>query len=929
MSNLLQGKITDPDGGLYSARVLGFNGQDCEFNGVELINTCMFRSSIPEIALDNWDDYFLCDLDLGFQKEGFVTHPQFAEVYIKPNIYADQSDTDIWIEIKNKQTSLPSFNQDGNDGILNWFNFNKSNVLNHPVVQANNINNISTITQNGAATYQDNIAVFMFSDITQKYHAFICNSNKQVFISEGLDNLEAIVVPSVSFYTVGDVGNIAPSWSSPQETVYVAENTVDINSLAFILQGSFPMVYSIDVGSQAVFDVDSQSGNISFKNAPNYEAGNNYYQIILTATNSFGSGDITIDVNVTNVAEIPPQWTSSNETIDVSENTTEVARLTGLAQGEQPIAYYISGTDASLFNVNVNSGEISFKTAPDYEIDPTQYNITLIAVNDAGSDSIDLQISVLDVFEPQTKQELIDAIDLWESNRPSALASYGDINSWVTTAITDMSELFQYRSSFNDGISSWDTSNITNMSRMFHGASSFNQPLNNWNTGSVTNFSLMFRNAGNFNQPIGDWSTSNVIDMSQMFDGAFDFNQTLDSWDTGNVTNMSQMFTYTNSFNQSLNNWNTSNVTDMTWMFRNAYAFNGDIGNWDVSSVVYMPSMFQGTIFNKPINSWNVSSVQWMMDMFRSSDFNQPLNNWNTINVRDMNGMFRDSGFFNQEIDLWNTSSVTNISYMFAGAVAFNKSLSAWDTSSVITMKGMFQNNIIFNSSLASWVTSSVNDMSYMFYNAQVFNQPINSWNVSAVTDVNRMFFNTVSFNQPLDQWETSSFVNLERTFQGASSFNQSLNNWNTSSVTSMKYLFWQASSFNQPLNNWNTGNVNDMTGVFAETAFNYPLNNWNTSRVSTMFAMFYKALSFDQALGSWDISSLTNCSLMFTGVTLSSLNYNNLLNGWASLDPGETQIPTGLTLEAGGSQYTTAGQAARNSLEVTYSWQINDGGLV
>ena len=929
MSNLLQGKIADPDGGLYSARVLGFGGQDCEFDGVALTNTCMFRSSIPEITLENWDDYFLCSLDLGFQKEGFITHPQFAEVYIKPNIYSDQSDTDIWIEIKNKQTSLPSFNQNGNDGILNWFNFNKSNVLNHPIVQANNINNISTITQNGAATYQDNIAVFMFSDITQKYHAFICNSNKQVFISEGLDNLDAIVVPSVSFYPIGDVGNVAPSWNQTEEDVYIPENTVEINKFSFVIQGSFPITYSIDSVSQLIFDVDPQSGNITFKNAPDYEAGNNYYQITLTATNNFGSSDITIDVHVTNVVETPPQWSAISESIEVVENTTTVTRSAYLTQGEQPITYSMSGTDAGLFNVNYTTGEISFKAPPDYETDPTQYTVTLTATNDAGGDSIDLQISILDIFDPQTKQELINAIDLWESNRPLALANYGDINSWVTTAITDMSELFQYRSSFNDDISSWDTSNVINMSRMFHGASNFNQPLNDWDTGNGTNFSLMFRNAGSFNEPIGDWSTSNVIDMSQMFDSAFDFNQPLDSWDTSHVSQMSRMFTYAGSFNQSLNSWNTGNVTDMASMFRNAYVFNGDIGNWDVSSVLYMPSMFQGTIFNKPINSWNVSSVVWMQDMFRSSDFNQPLNNWNTINVQDMSGMFRFSEFFNQEIDSWNTSNVTNMSGMFRDAKAFNRSLSAWDTASVVTMEGMFRDNVIFDSSLTSWDTSSVNNMAYMFYNAQAFNQPLNSWNVSAVNDINRMFFNAISFNQPLDQWVTSSFVNLERTFQQSSSFNQPLNNWDTSSVTSMKYIFWKASSFNQPLNNWDTGSVADMEGVFAETSFNQPLNNWDTGSVTSMRAMFAIATAFDQPIGSWNISSLINCDLMFLNATLSSVNYDNLLNGWASLDQGETQIPTDLNLDAGGSQYTTAGQTARNTLENTYGWEINDGGLV
>ena len=780
MSNLLQGKIADPDGGLYSARVLGFGGQDCEFDGATLTNTCMFRSSIPEITLENWDDYFLCSLDLGFQKEGFVTHPQFGEIYIKPNIYSDQSDTDIWIEIKNKQTSLPSFNQNGNNGILNWFNFNKSNVLNHPVLL--NINNSSTI-----GTYQDNLAVFMFSDITQKYHAFICNSNKQVFISEGLDNLDLnpVLLPVVDFYPIGDVGNVAPSWNQTEENVYIPENTIEINKFSFVIQGSFPITYLIDSDSQLIFDVDSQNGDIVFKNAPDYESGNNYYQIILTATNSFGSQNLIINVNVTNIVEIPPQWNLTSETIDVTENTIEVTRLAYLTQGEQPITYSITGTSAEFFNVNSTTGEISFKVPPDYETDPTQYSITLTATNDAGSDGINLQISILDnIYELNTKQDLIDALDLWESDRDLAIANYGEINTWNTTAITDMAELFSGRSNFNDDISSWNTSNVTNMYNMFRDASSFDQPIGGWDTGNVSTMSYMFYNASSFNQPIGGWDTSGVTSMNSMFRGASSFDQPIGDWNTGNVSTMSYMFYNASSFNQPIGSWNTGNVSTMSYMFYNASSFNQPIGGWD-------------------------------------------------------------------------TSSVTSMSNMFRSASSFDQPIGGWDTSRVTS---------IFS----------------MFYNASSFNQPIGGWDISGLSG-------------NLAVWDT---------FRGALSFNQPLNNWNTSSITSARSMFFGATSFNQPIDNWDTSNIKDFSN------------------------MFFGALSFDQPLGSWDISSLTNCSFMFTYVTLSSVNYDNLLNGWASLDAGETQIPTGLTFHAGGSQYTSAGQAARNTLEITYGWEILDGGL-
>ena len=38
-------------------------------------------------------------------------------------------------------------------------------------------------------------------------------------------------------------------------------------------------------------------------------------------------------------------------------------------------------------------------------------------------------------FQPETKEELQTAVDLWISDNESALETYGDINSWDTSLI--------------------------------------------------------------------------------------------------------------------------------------------------------------------------------------------------------------------------------------------------------------------------------------------------------------------------------------------------------------------------------------------------------------------------------------------------------------------------------------------------------------
>jgi surface protein len=87
-----------------------------------------------------------------------------------------------------------------------------------------------------------------------------------------------------------------------------------------------------------------------------------------------------------------------------------------------------------------------------------------------------------------------------------------------------------WNSSFNGDISTWNTSSVTDMSWMFWGADSFNQIVGGWDVSSMIDMSWMFYSTDSFNQPLDTWDVSSVTDMGGMFRGATSFDQNLGGW---------------------------------------------------------------------------------------------------------------------------------------------------------------------------------------------------------------------------------------------------------------------------------------------------------------------------------------------------------------------------------------------------------------
>ncbi len=251
-------------------------------------------------------------------------------------------------------------------------------------------------------------------------------------------------------------------------------------------------------------------------------------------------------------------------------------------------------------------------------------------------------------FKPTTKTELQAAVNLWVADNATALSTYGLINTWDVTLITDMSELFKDKTTFNDDISGWDVSNVATMREMFRSAKSFNQDISDWDVSSVTDMILTFYHAEIFNQDLSSWDVSSVIMTSQMFRSAYDFNGDLSSWDVSSVLATNAMFTNAENFNQDLSSWDVSSAINMDGMFSGARVFNQDLSSWDVSSATAVSNMFKNAVsFNQDLSSWDVSSATITAGMFAgATSFNQDLSSWDVSGVTDpgrMEGMFNNT----------------------------------------------------------------------------------------------------------------------------------------------------------------------------------------------------------------------------------------------------------------------------------------------
>ena len=80
-----------------------------------------------------------------------------------------------------------------------------------------------------------------------------------------------------------------------------------------------------------------------------------------------------------------------------------------------------------------------------------------------------------------------------------------DMPDWDVSRVTDMTELFEDRTEFNQDISRWNTSSVTSFKETFRNASSFDQDLSRWGLSPGVDFTATFFGADAFAQPVWTW----------------------------------------------------------------------------------------------------------------------------------------------------------------------------------------------------------------------------------------------------------------------------------------------------------------------------------------------------------------------------------------------------------------------------------------
>ena len=232
-----------------------------------------------------------------------------------------------------------------------------------------------------------------------------------------LQDTQAITV------TVTDVDE-APSFTSASETVSVNENT---SGTVYQAQATDPegatLTYSASGADASLFTLDSTSGDLAFKQSPNFEqptdqGANNTYELTITAADASNQTSQSLSITVTDVNEAP-SFASASVDLNAAENDSSFAHIVAAADDEdsgQTLAYSLSGNDASDFNFDTATRSLSFKQAPDFEnpIDTdanNEYLVTIIASDGDLQATQAITITVTNVEEDPYFHSTDDYVD--------------------------------------------------------------------------------------------------------------------------------------------------------------------------------------------------------------------------------------------------------------------------------------------------------------------------------------------------------------------------------------------------------------------------------------------------------------------------------------------------------------------------------------
>jgi serralysin len=186
---------------------------------------------------------------------------------------------------------------------------------------------------------------------------------------------------------ITDINDVAPVFTS-SASFNAPENQLAIGTVSASDEEDDELNFSISGEELAI----TLEGVLTFVSAPDFETKPSYSAVV-TVSDGINEATQDITVNVTNVNDIAPVFTSET-TFNAAENQTAIGTVTATDAEGDDVTFTVTGDELAITPI----GTLTFVSQPDFET-KIKYTATITASDGVNSSSQSIIVNVLDVDE--------------------------------------------------------------------------------------------------------------------------------------------------------------------------------------------------------------------------------------------------------------------------------------------------------------------------------------------------------------------------------------------------------------------------------------------------------------------------------------------------------------------------------------------------
>ena len=211
------------------------------------------------------------------------------------------------------------------------------------------------------------------------------------------------------------------------------ENQTSVSAVSFYNPGGKTLTWTLAGTDSSYLNINSGSGLLVFIGNPDYETKTSY-AVTLTATDGTNSYTQDITINITDVDDVTPVF-SSSASFTAAENQTAIGTVTATDADSSSITFTVSGSELSI----TSAGVLTFATAPDYET-KTSYTATVTATDGINSTTQSITVSITDVDDTAPVITLIGdasvSLNVGATYSDAGATAEDNIDGTITSSIT-------------------------------------------------------------------------------------------------------------------------------------------------------------------------------------------------------------------------------------------------------------------------------------------------------------------------------------------------------------------------------------------------------------------------------------------------------------------------------------------------------------